>query len=639
MRISAGLMIGGSCVATAGTVLNAFLINKQFYPSIVYLTKSNASMAVLYFQGLVLVYLLFQLVRTIFFGDLRAAESEHLSERTWHAILETCLAFTVFRDDFSSVFVMQFVGLLFVKCFHWLADDRVDMMERSPVITLKFHLRMLSVLSFLGFLDSFLVSHAYFTTVNKGPSSQIVFGFEYAILLTMVIHVTTKYLIHMHDLRTAQSWENKAFYLLFAELLINLIRCCLYGAFAVIMLRVHTFPLFSVRPFYQSLRTLHKAFSDVILSRRAINAMNNQFPVVTAEELTAMDATCIICREEMTAESRPKRLPCSHVFHTHCLRSWFQRQQTCPTCRTDIWSRLGATAASVANNAAAGAPNAQAGDPNAQPAAQPHVFPFNGHQFAFAANFVQQVPQQGGAQGPFPHNIVYIAPPGNRPDNMPPPPPPPPGFPMFPGFMPPPPPFVMPTLPDYGGMTDEELTALEGTRREAVVARLRALDDIMTLIEAAQIQMAQLNSRAPPIPPRPEPAQPESNGASTDQPSVSSGTRAAPEIPTSSTSSAPSTSPVVVPTTAPSVSPTPSTAPTSSTELGAERSTTPTPKSLFRNSSSSSNTLGTTSSPTDSPSTSGILSNSRTPDAEELRQRRLARFERQSQNGGSPTPQ
>lgn len=31
-----------------------------------------------------------------------------------------------------------------------------------------------------------------------------------------------------------------------------------------------------------------------------------------------------------------KKLPCNHIFHTVCLRSWFQRQQTCPTCRLNI---------------------------------------------------------------------------------------------------------------------------------------------------------------------------------------------------------------------------------------------------------------------------------------------------------------
>lgn len=91
----------------------------------------------------------------VFFGQLRAAEMEvicwwpqrtgfrggypndwfsyhplltpqHLLERSWYAVTETCLAFTVFRDDFSPRFVALFTLLLFLKCFHWLAEDRVD---------------------------------------------------------------------------------------------------------------------------------------------------------------------------------------------------------------------------------------------------------------------------------------------------------------------------------------------------------------------------------------------------------------------------------------------------------------------------------------------------------------------------------
>ena len=31
-----------------------------------------------------------------------------------------------------------------------------------------------------------------------------------------------------------------------------------------------------------------------------------------------------------------KKLPCGHIFHLVCLRSWLQRQQTCPTCRIDV---------------------------------------------------------------------------------------------------------------------------------------------------------------------------------------------------------------------------------------------------------------------------------------------------------------
>lgn len=85
---------------------------------------------------------------------------------------------------------------------------------------------------------------------------------------------------------------------------------------------------------YYRCRNFKKALNDVILSRRAIRNMNTLYPDATQEELQLSDNICIICREDMVSNS--KKLPCGHIFHTTCLRSWFQRQQTCPTCRLNI---------------------------------------------------------------------------------------------------------------------------------------------------------------------------------------------------------------------------------------------------------------------------------------------------------------
>ena len=27
----------------------------------------------------------------------------------------------------------------------------------------------------------------------------------------------------------------------------------------------------------------------------------------------------------------PKKLPCAHIFHFRCLKTWLERQQSCPT--------------------------------------------------------------------------------------------------------------------------------------------------------------------------------------------------------------------------------------------------------------------------------------------------------------------
>ena len=58
-----------------------------------------------------------------------------------------------------------------------------------------------------------------------------------------------------------------------------------------------------------------------------------------------------------------KKLPCNHLFHAICLRSWFQRQQTCPTCRLDVLRQTPSRTATTVPPAAANPPPAEGGQP------------------------------------------------------------------------------------------------------------------------------------------------------------------------------------------------------------------------------------------------------------------------------------
>jgi E3 ubiquitin-protein ligase synoviolin len=73
----------------------------------------------------------------------------------------------------------------------------------------------------LGALDMSFVSHAYQSTITKGASVQLVFGFEYAILFTIVINITIKYVLHTVDLNNENPWDNKAVFLLYTELVMG----------------------------------------------------------------------------------------------------------------------------------------------------------------------------------------------------------------------------------------------------------------------------------------------------------------------------------------------------------------------------------------------------------------------------------
>ena len=149
---------------------------------------------------------------------------------------------------------------------------------------------------------------------------------KYAILFVTVISTFFKYLLHTIDLQNENPWENKGIFMLYGDLILGFFRVILYLTFMSLMIKIHTFPLFAIRPMYLSLRAFKKSFNDVVMSRRAIQNLNVMYPDVSQEQLANYsDTICIICREEMSnatagghensATQQIKKLPCDHIFH------------------------------------------------------------------------------------------------------------------------------------------------------------------------------------------------------------------------------------------------------------------------------------------------------------------------------------
>ncbi|CCT72341.1 related to HRD1-involved in degradation of Hmg2p [Fusarium fujikuroi] len=183
-------------------------------------------------------------------------------------------------------------------------------------------------------------------------------------------------------------WSAKGEFVLWLDLITDLVKLGIYIVFFFMLLAFYGLPIHIMRDLFMTARDFIKRLGALLRYRKAIQEMN-RYPDATQEELERED-TCIICREEMRPwdpESnpgamdriRPKKLPCGHILHLGCLKSWLERQQVCPTCRSPV--TLGDTAPRAGQNRAAGLRIELGGRrPANQPAANPGDAPVQGQQ-------------------------------------------------------------------------------------------------------------------------------------------------------------------------------------------------------------------------------------------------------------------
>ncbi|KAJ6952027.1 hypothetical protein NC653_041243 [Populus alba x Populus x berolinensis] len=327
LRTYASLSLVGALAVT----YHAFNSRGQFYPAMVYLSTSKITLVLLLNMGLVIMCILWQFIKRLFLGSLREAEVERLNEQSWRELMEILFAITIFRQDFSVTFLAMVTTLLLIKSLHWLAQKRVEYIETTPSVNWLSHVRIVSFLGFLFLLDSlFLYSSVKYLLETRQASVSLFFSFEYMILATTTVSTFVKYVFYVSDMLMEGQWEKKPIYTFYLEFVRDLLHLSMYLCFFLVIFMNYGVPLHLIRELYETLRNFKIRVADYIRYRKITSNMNDRFPDATAEEIDASDATCIICREEMTTA---KKLLCGHLFHVHCLRSWLERQHTCPTCR------------------------------------------------------------------------------------------------------------------------------------------------------------------------------------------------------------------------------------------------------------------------------------------------------------------
>ncbi|KAA8915689.1 hypothetical protein TRICI_002160 [Trichomonascus ciferrii] len=345
-------------------------------------------------------------VQLVFFGPLRALELENLYERSWYALTETFLAMTIFRDDFNLEFASYFIVLTFMKVFHWICSDRVELIfQTAQPPTMVSKVRLWLALALFLALDIMFVRSCAAQLFINGPGVMVMFAFEFALLVNSAALSIGKYVLnqleerYLLDHEDEDRWEKKSVCMFGLEVLSDVSRLLIYISFFVFMLKPYGPPIHVMRDVYMTAASFVGRIRDFVKFRRARMQMDELIADARAEDLV-QETVCIVCREDMEIQSDhqpqryvPKKLACGHVIHYGCLKSWLERSQRCPTCRGPViggdepaasgggWrAPTAATAAAAANpppnatnGTAAANRSSRDSEADARRAEQPHV--------------------------------------------------------------------------------------------------------------------------------------------------------------------------------------------------------------------------------------------------------------------------
>eukprot|EP00434_Breviolum_minutum_P040254 symbB.v1.2.035763.t1/scaffold4890.1/size33415/4 len=365
-----------STLVVLGVVAHAFAVHEQFYPAVIYLSTDKICLAVMYNFVFALFLLFGKILLRIFIGTLRDVEVEQLVDSGRGFLAETILflvfyAPTIDNREVGTVFLIQYICCV----FHLTTQIRVSHMFEVGVPRLLVTIKLVGLMALLLGCD--LLALNYFYTVASRSSTFFTWIlFEALTMSTVVLVSMCRYSIHMIDLRLENGWPAKSVCLFYVDLIHDVVSMTLFLIFMLTFFvqNPSRLPIYMMADVIQVARKLAQRLRSFRRYRCISRNMEMRFQDATDAEIEESEH-CVICRDSLFDGSKPKKLPCGHIFHIDCLKSWLVMQQVCPMCRAEIPADgplLNSTSQDVPEDtglaaAAAAAAAAQAQAPASQP--------------------------------------------------------------------------------------------------------------------------------------------------------------------------------------------------------------------------------------------------------------------------------
>ncbi|XP_072837056.2 E3 ubiquitin-protein ligase AMFR [Pogona vitticeps] len=307
-----------------------------------YLLSDGLCVWVLVNTACCILMLIAKLIQSVVFGSLRVSERQHLKDKFWNFIFyKFIFIFGVLNVQTVEEVVMWclwFSGLVFLHLMVQLCKDRFEYLSFSPTTPMNSHIRVLTLL--VGMLLSCCGLGVVCGVIGytHGMHTLSFMAAESLLVTVRTVHVILRYVIHLWDLNHEGTWESKGTYVYYTDFIMELmllsldlmhhIHMLLFGNIWLSMASLVIF--MQLRYLFHEVQRRLRRHKNYL---RVVGNMEARFAVATPEELAANNDDCAICWDSMQSA---RKLPCGHLFHNSCLRSWLEQDTSCPTCRMSL---------------------------------------------------------------------------------------------------------------------------------------------------------------------------------------------------------------------------------------------------------------------------------------------------------------
>ncbi|NWU83989.1 AMFR ligase, partial [Onychorhynchus coronatus] len=283
-----------------------------------------------------------KVIQCMVFGPLRVSERQHLKDKFWNFIFyKFIFIFGVLNVQTVEEVVMWclwFSGLVFLHLMVQLCKDRFEYLSFSPTTPMSSHIRVLALLIAMLLSCCGLAVVCGVVGYTHGMHTLAFMAAESLLVTVRTAHVILRYVVHLWDLNHEGTWEGKGTYVYYTDFVMELtllsldlmhhIHMLLFGNIWLSMASLVIF--MQLRYLFHEVQRRVRRHKNYL---RVVGNMEARFAVATPEELAANNDDCAICWDSMQAA---RKLPCGHLFHNSCLRSWLEQDTSCPTCRMSL---------------------------------------------------------------------------------------------------------------------------------------------------------------------------------------------------------------------------------------------------------------------------------------------------------------